>query len=76
MHEVDFRKKYSKVESEFMKIQNKINNNLNRAKKLIDEANDIAKKAGMKNLAQFPCYDNDFESGLENAGWNTSSMSC
>jgi len=65
----------AKLEIEFNEIKSEINEKLSKAEKLINEANALAIKGGKDSLREFD-FDRGFISSIENAGWNTSSMSC
>lgn len=71
----EFDSSYSKIELEFNEVKNKIDKKLTEAKKLIDESNALAYNYGANSLREFN-FDTDLLSSINNAGWNTSSMSC
>lgn len=75
MLEDEFSEIDAKLEIEFNRIKSEINEMLSKAEKLINEANALAIKSGVDSLRDFN-IDRGFMSSLENAGWNTSSMSC
>lgn len=78
----------TKIEKEFSLIKNEVQQKLQEAAKLIKEANQLCEDKTNNDIAslEYDGYFYDEETGdsltgelmsaLENAGWQTSSMSC
>lgn len=74
--EADGNAKYSQLETEWNVAEAEVKVLINAAAALIDEASEVASKAGCESLTDMYDSIRPLYRAMDNAGWNTSSFGC